>query len=101
MEKQADDITREVVEAFTELQAQGDQIENTRRALTAAQQALQLAKERKEFSVGVVLEHIVAQVDYTRTRQDLVRAIVDFNKAQYTLRRVTGGSSGAERTKPQ
>lgn len=95
VDKQTDDITREVVEAFTEFQAQGDQIENTRRALAAAQQALQLAKERKEFSVGVVLEHILAQVDYSRTRQDYVRAVLDFNKAQYTLRRVTGGTSGA------
>ena len=85
-----DAATRQVVEAFTRWESQGDQLATAKRALTAAEEGLRLARERKEFAVGVVLETIQAEQDLTRARLDYLKAIAEFNKAQYVLSRVTG-----------
>jgi len=89
-DKLRDDITRQVVEAFTRWQSLADQLETARRALTAAEEGLRLAQQRKEYAVGVVLETIQAEQDLTRTRLDFLRTVADFNKAQYSLQRAGG-----------
>lgn len=97
-DKLRDELTRQVVEAFTRWQSLSDQLDTTRRALAAAEESLQLAQQRKEFAVGVVLETIQAEQDLTRARLDYVKAVAEFNKAQYTMKKVTGqlGTAGAE-----
>lgn len=89
-EKLRDELTRQVVEAFTHWQSVDDQLATARRALTAAEEALRLAQQRKEFAVGIVLETIQAEQDLTRARLDYLRAIAEFNKAQYALQKATG-----------
>lgn len=89
-EKLRDDLTRQIVEAFTRWQSLGDQVRMTQRAFTAADEALRLAEQRKEFAVGVVLETILAEQDLTRARLDYVKAVAEFNKAQYALGKLTG-----------
>jgi outer membrane protein TolC len=89
-EKVSDAITREVVEAFTHWQSSADQIETSRRALAAGEEGLRLAQQRKEFAVGIVLENIQAEQDLTRARLDYLRAVAEFNKAQYALSRAVG-----------
>jgi len=89
-EKIRDDISRQVVEAFTRLQSQADQINTARRGLAAADEALRLARQRQEFAVGVVLENILAEQDLTRARNDYLMAIAEFNKSQYALLKATG-----------
>ena len=91
LEKLRDDVTREVVEAFSRWQSLGDQLATAKRMLGAAEQALQLAQQRKEFAVGVVLESIQAEQDLARARLDYLRTVVDFNRAQYALKKATGG----------
>jgi OMF family outer membrane factor len=61
-----------------------------RRALTAAEEGLRLAQQRQEFGVGVVLENILAEQDLTRARTDYLKAIAEFNKAQYGLSKAVG-----------
>jgi len=90
LEKQRDDLIRQVVEAVTHWQSLGDQLATTRRALAAAEEGLRLAQQRKEFAVGIVLETIQAEQDLTRARLDFLKAIAEFNKAQYALRKATG-----------
>ncbi len=90
LEKLNDQVTRQVVEAFTRWQSLGDQLATTRRALAAAQEGLVLAQERKQFAVGIVLETIQAEQDLTRARLDYLRTIADFNESQYALRKATG-----------
>jgi len=85
-----DDITRQVVEAFTRWQSLADQLETGKRALAAAEEGLHLAQQRKEFAVGVVLETIQAEQDLTRARLDYLKAVAEFNKAQYALSKATG-----------
>ena len=90
-ERLNDQVTREVVEAFTRWQSLGDQIAATQHALEAAQEGLTLARQRREFAVGIVLETIQAEQDLTRARLDYLRTIAAFNQAQYALRKATGG----------
>jgi outer membrane protein TolC len=89
-QKLRDDISRQVVEAFTHWQSSSDQLATAQRALTAAQGGLHLAQERKEFAVGIVLENIQAEQDLTRARLDYLKAMTEFNKAQYALRKAIG-----------
>lgn len=90
VDKAHDEITRQVVEAFTRLQSQSEQINTARRGLTAAEEGLGLAQQRQEFGVGIVLENILAEQDLTRARTDYVKAIAEFNKAQYELTKAVG-----------
>jgi outer membrane protein TolC len=85
-----DEISRQVVEAFTRLESSADQIDTAREALAAAEEGLRLAQARKEFAVGVVLETIQAEQDLTRSRLDYLKAVVEFNRAQYALSKATG-----------
>ncbi|HKC13717.1 MAG TPA: TolC family protein [Vicinamibacteria bacterium] len=90
LEKLKDIIALQVVEARTRLLSQQEQLETAKDALVAAEQGLELARGRKEFEVGVVLENILAEQDQTRARQDYVRAIGEYDKAQYGLSRALG-----------
>jgi outer membrane protein TolC len=89
-EKLQDEIIRQVVETFTRWQSLSDQVEIARRVLAAAEESLRLAQQRKQFAVGIVLENIQAEQDLTRARLEYVRAVAEFNKMQYALRKVTG-----------
>ncbi len=97
LEKVKDAIAREVVEARTRVLSQQDQLETARGAMATADQGFTLARERKEFEVGIVLENILAEQDQTRARLDYVRAIGEYDKAQYALGRALGrlGREGA------
>jgi outer membrane protein TolC len=90
MDKGHDEITRQVVEAFTRLQSQNEQINTARRGLTAAEEGLRLAQQRQEFGVGIVLENILAEQDLTRARTDYLKAVAEFNKAQFGLSKAVG-----------
>ena len=89
--KLKDELTRQVVEGFTRWQSQADQIQTARSALAAAAEGFQLAQQRKEFAVGIVLETIQAETDLTRAQLDYLKAVAEFNQAQYGLQRVMGG----------
>lgn len=85
LDKARDQIIRRVVEAFTQLQSQSEQIDTARTGLSAAEEGLQLAQQRQEFGVGIVLENILAEQDLTRARDEYLGAIAELNKAQYGL----------------
>ena len=67
-----------------------DQIEFSKKALSAAEQSLKLARQRQQFGVGEVLENIQAEQDLTRARLDYLTAITGNNRAQFALRRAVG-----------
>jgi outer membrane protein TolC len=90
VEKLKDDIARQVVEARTRAVSLQEQLETAKEALSVAEQGFDLARGRKEFEVGVVLENILAEQDQTRARQDYARAIGEYDKAQYELLRALG-----------
>ena len=85
-----DQITREVVESLTRFRSLADQLALAERNVADAQAAEQLAEQRKEFAVGIVLEAIQTQQDLTRARADWVRLIAEFNQSQFELQRAAG-----------
>jgi outer membrane protein TolC len=91
VDKLHDEVIRQVVDGFTRAQSGADQLATARRGLAAAEEAFRLARERKEFAVGIVLETIQAEQELTRLRQDFFNAVSDQNKAQYLLQRAVGG----------
>ena len=60
------------------------------RALTSDDKRMPLTQSRKEFGVGIVLENITAEQDLTRSRQDYLKTITQFNQAQFSLRQAIG-----------
>jgi len=89
-DKTAQSVAREVVEAWTRVRSFSEQIAAAQGGLAAAQEAFRLSGERKEFGIASVLEHILAEQDLTRARNDYVTAVAEYDKAQYALLRVTG-----------
>ena len=94
-DKLRDEITRQVVEAHTRVRSLAGQLIHARAALSAAEQALKLARERKAFAVGEVLENIQAEQDLTRARLDYLNIVTENNRAQFLLRRAVGGTATA------
>jgi outer membrane protein TolC len=93
-------VAREIVEAWTRVRSLAEQIATARAGLSAAQETLRLSQERKEFGIAAVLERILAEQDLTRSRNDYVTAVAEYDKAQYALLRATG-ASGAPRPDPR
>lgn len=89
-DKLREEITRQVVEAHTRVHSLTDQLVHARAALSAAEQALKLARERKAFAVGEVLENIQAEQDLTRARLDYLSIVTENNRVQFLLRRAIG-----------
>jgi len=89
-EQLRDEITRQVVEAATRADSMSDQLATAQRAIAAAEESFRLAQQRKEFGVGIVLETVQTEQELTRARLDYLKAIAEFNKAQYALLGATG-----------
>ena len=89
-EKLRDEILRQVVDASTRADSLNDQLVAAKRAMTAAEQTLQLTQQRRDFGVGIVLEAIQAEQELTRARLDYLKIIAEFNQAQYALLRAAG-----------
>ncbi len=98
-DKLRDEITRQVVEAHTRVHSLADQLVHARAALSASEQALTLARGRKAFAVGEVLENIQAEQDLTRARLDYLNIVTEHNRAQFLLRRATGDVARPPRRK--
>ena len=90
IEKISDLITREVVENFERVVLLRSQLTIAKDGVSAAQEALKLARERKEFAVGVVLETLQSEQDVTKAKLDYVNTIMELNKAQYRLKAAVG-----------
>jgi outer membrane protein TolC len=94
-EKTRDAVIREVVESHTRVQSLRDQIETARQNVATASETLRLARERKQFGVGAVLEDLQAQEDLTQSQANYLEVIAEFDKAQYSLVKATGGLAEA------
>jgi len=95
-EKTLDAIAGQVVEVATHVRSLADQLDTVKKMLAAAEEALRLSQERKEFGVAVVLETIQSEQELTRTRTDYATTIAEFNKAQYTLKQTVGAMSAPQ-----
>jgi outer membrane factor, OMF family len=80
----------EVEQAYFTLQASATNIDTANGALTQATESLRLAQVRRDAGVGTTLEVTRAQADLTQAQGNLIRAILDYNRALVTLERTTG-----------
>lgn len=92
-DKLNDEITRQVVEVHTRVHSLNGQIIHARRAIEAAEQSLNPARERQAFAVGEVLESILAEQDITRARLGYLGVVTGHNRAQFFLRRAIGAEA--------
>lgn len=88
--KTRDEVRRQVAENYERVKLLRSELTVAKQGVSAAQEALKLARERKEFAVGVVLETLQSEQDLTRAKLDYVNTIMEFNKAQYRLKAATG-----------
>lgn len=95
--KLVDEITREVVESRARLLSLSDQIATAGRAVRAAEEGLRLTAQRKEFAVGIVLEHVQAEQDLTRARLDRLEIVAELDKAQFEAMHAVGATVAAPR----
>src|SRR6266850_2703534 len=89
-EKLRDQISREVVDAYTQVQSLFEQLRVARLNLSSAEETLRLTRHRKELGVGVVLEDIQAQQELLKARTDYVGIVTQLNQEQYGLMRSVG-----------
>jgi len=89
-EKLRDQISREVVDAYTQVQSLFEQLRAARLNLSSAEETLRLTRHRKELGVGIVLEDIQAQQELLKARTDYVGIVTQLNQEQYGLMRSVG-----------
>ncbi|MEO6739326.1 MAG: TolC family protein [Chthoniobacteraceae bacterium] len=92
-EKLREEIARQVVEAHTLVHSLEEQLMHVRAVLEAAGKTLLLARERRAFAVGEVLESILAEQDLSRARLDYLTIVTEHNRAQFLLRRAIGADA--------
>jgi outer membrane protein TolC len=89
-EKLRDQIRREVVDGYTQVQSLFEQLRVARLNLSSAEETLRLTRHRKELGVGVVLEDVQAQQELLSARTDYVVIVTQLNQQQYGLMRSVG-----------
>ena len=82
----------DVVSSLARMRSTSAQIDLAKRNLETANETLRLARERKQFGVGIVVEDIEAQQALNQARSDYVTAVAEYDKAQYLLNKAIGGS---------
>ena len=83
-------IAREVVQAMARVQSRRRQIELAREGLRAAIDSERLNFTRIEAAKGLPIEVLQSIQALAQTRQEYLRAVIDYNGAQFALHRALG-----------
>jgi outer membrane protein TolC len=83
-------VAREIVEAATQVEARQRQIEVAEMGITAAQQSYTRNLERIRNAQGLPIEVLQSIQALDGARRDYLRAVVDYNTAQFRLHRALG-----------
>jgi outer membrane protein TolC len=78
-------VEEEVRIAYTQVLAKAEQIKIAEEGLSDALESLKLNQERQMKGIGIPLEVLQAEEASTKARQNHLSAIIEYNKAQYTL----------------
>ena len=90
-----DRVAREIVEAHAQVQARRRQIATSQRGIEAAVKSYERNLARIENTQGLPLEALQSIQALTQARRDYLRAVRDFNAAQFQLLHHIGGDGGA------
>ncbi|NEQ73513.1 MAG: TolC family protein [Okeania sp. SIO2C9] len=89
-------VRREVEEAFFGLEASFENISTAELGVEQAREALRLARLRFQAGVGTQLEVIDAETDLTRAENNLLTAIIDYNRSLSELQRAVSNLPGGD-----
>lgn len=89
-----DRVAREIVESHAQVQARRRQIATAQRGIEAAQQSYERNLVRIENTQGLPLEALQSIQALLQARRDYLRAVSDFNAAQFQLLHHLGGNWG-------
>ena len=79
------DVAQKVWNAYTALQADTENLANSRALLESAQQSLQSTQRRYEGGAGNILELLNSQSAYANAEQQRIRAVSDWRIARLAL----------------
>lgn len=85
-----DEVARQVVELQTRTQVAADRLRVADHTLAAARRLVDLTHARREFGVGIVLEAIDAEREFSRAQADHLQAIADHNRLQWEFWHASG-----------
>jgi outer membrane protein TolC len=80
-----DRVAREIVESLTQVQARQRQIAMAEEGIAAAQRSYQRNLERIRHGQGLPLEALQAIQALDAAQRDYLRAVIDYNAAQFRL----------------
>jgi outer membrane protein TolC len=82
-EQTKESVTAELVELRSRAEFALEQVALTTRNLASARRLMDLTQARKEFGIGVVLEAIEAEREWTRTQTEQLNAVANHNLRQW------------------
>lgn len=85
-----DRVAREIVESQRQVQARQRQIAMAEEGIAAAQRSYQRNLERIRHGQGLPLEALQAIQALDAARRDYLRAVIDYNAAQFRLQWALG-----------
>lgn len=83
-------VAREVVEASTQVAARRKQIDVAKEGITSAQQSYDRNLARIQNVQGLPIEVLQSIQALDAARREYLRAVTDFNQAQFRLQRALG-----------
>lgn len=88
-----DQVAREIVEAHAQVQLRRQQIETAKDTVKIARRSYDKNLDRIENGQGLPIEALQAMQALAQAQRDYLRAVTDFNVAQFTLERALGRST--------
>lgn len=85
-----DRVVREIAEAYAQVRARGRQIATARQGILAAQTSYQANLTRIQNVQGLPIETLQAIQALTGAQREYLRAVIDYNTAQFALLRAVG-----------
>jgi outer membrane protein TolC len=85
-----DQVAREVVEAYSQVQSRKGQMATARMGIEAAVASQQQNIDRIEQAKGLPIEALQSLQALAQARREYLRTVIDYNVAQFTLYRALG-----------
>jgi outer membrane protein TolC len=85
-----DQVASEVAEAYAQVTSRHEQITLAQSGITAAQDSYRRNSERVQDALGLPIEALQAIQSLDAAQRQYVRAVADYNRAQFRLHRALG-----------
>ncbi len=90
-----DQVAREVIEAHAQVESRRQQINNAQQGIASATLSYQRNLDRIKQGQGLPIELLQANQALAQSRREYLRALIDYNIAQFSLYRAIGAPGNA------